>query len=75
MEDHNNEKRPPASRAAAITPAVPRAQIIITRTANPVRLPPRPAPRRQRRKNHSPSTASRSAAVPRSPSRLQRAMR
>ena len=31
--------------------------------------------RRQRRKNHSPSTASRSAAVPRSPSRLQRAMR
>ena len=74
MEDHNNEKRP-RQQAAAITPAVPRAQIIITRTANPVRLPPRPAPRRQRRKNHSPSTASRSAAVPRSPSRLQRAMR
>ena len=32
-------KNAPASRAAAITPAVPRAQIIITRTANPVRLP------------------------------------
>ncbi len=70
MEDHNNEICS-ASRAAAITPAVPRAQIIITRTANPVRLPPQPAPRRQRRKNHSPSTASRSAAVPRNPSRLE----
>jgi len=73
MEDHNNEKRP--RQQGRSNYAVPRAQIIITRTANPVRLPPRPAPRRQRRKNHSPSTASRSAAVPRSPSRLQRAMR
>ena len=74
MEDHNNEKRPRQQGRSNYT-AVPRAQIIITRTANPVRLPPRPAPRRQQRKNHSPSTASRSAAVPRSPSRLQRAMR
>ena len=74
MEDHNNEKRPRQQGRSNYTRRA-RAQIIITRTANPVRLPPRPAPRRQRRKNHSPSTASRSAAVPRSPSRLQRAMR
>ena len=75
MEDHNNEKRPRQQGRSNYTRRAPRAQIIITRTANPVRLPPQPAPRRQRRKNHSPSTASRSAAVPRSPSRLQRAMR
>ena len=76
MEDHNNEKRPRQQGRSNYTRRA-LAQIIITRTANPVRLPPQPAPRRQRRKNHSPSpsTASRSAAVPRSPSRLQRAMR
>ena len=71
MEDHNNEKRPRQQGRSNYTRRAPRA----TRTANSVRLPPQPAPRRQRRKNHSPSTASRSAAVPRSPSRLQRAMR
>ena len=74
MEDHNNEKRPRQQGRSNYTRRAPR-EIIITRTANPVRLPPRPAPRRQRQKNHSLSTASRSAAVPRSPSRLQRAMR
>ena len=70
MEDHNNEKRPRQQGRSNYTRRAPRAN-----NNNPVRLPPRPAPRRQRRKNHSPSTASRSAAVPRSPSRLQRAMR
>ena len=74
MEDHNNEKRP-ASRAAAITPAVPRAQIIITKTANPVRLPrgqrpagsggkPQPQHRKpQRRRALQPQQAAASNAV------------
>ena len=68
MEDHNNEKRPRQQGRSNYTRRAPRAN-----NNNQNRKPG--APRRQRRKNHSPSTASRSAAVPRSPSRLQRAMR
>lgn len=74
MEDHNNEKRPRQQGRSNYTRRAPRANNN-NQNRKPVRLPPRPAPCRQRRKNHSPSTASRSAAVPRSPSRLQRAMR
>lgn len=74
MEDHNNEKRPRQQGRSNYTRRAPRANNN-NQNRKPVRLPLRPAPRRQRRKNHSPSTASRSAAVPRSPSRLQRAMR
>lgn len=74
MEDHNNEKRPRQQGRSNYTRRAPRANNN-NQNRKPVRLSPRPAPRRQRRKNHSPSTASRSAAVPRSPSRLQRAMR
>ena len=75
MEDHNNEKRPRQQGRSNYTRRAPRAN-----NNNQNRKPGAPAPRgqrpaRQRRKNHSPSTASRSAAVPRSPSRLQRAMR
>ena len=70
MEDHNNEKRPRQQGRSNYTRRAPRAN-----NNNQNRKPGAPAPRRQRRKTHSPSTASRSAAVPRNPSRLQRAMR
>ena len=73
MEDHNNEKRPRQQGRSNYTRRAPRAN-----NNNQNRKPGAPAPAAsapQRRKNHSPSTASRSAAVPRSPSRLQRAMR
>ena len=74
MEDRNNEKRPRQQGRSNYTRRAPRAN-----NNNQNRKPGAPAPAasapQAAAENHSPSTASRSAAVPRSPSRLQRAMR
>ena len=74
MEDHNNEKRPRQQGRSNYTRRAPRAN-----NNNQNRKPGAPAPAasapQAAAEKPQPSTASRSAAVPRSPSRLQRAMR
>lgn len=69
MEDHNNEKRPRQQGRSNYTRRAPRAN-----NNNQNRKPGAPAPAASApqvaAEKPQPSTASRSAAVPRSPSRL-----
>ena len=72
MEDHNNEKRPRQQGRSNYTRRAPRAN-----NNNQNRKPGAPAPAASapQAAEEKPQPASRSAAVPRSPSRLQRAIR
>lgn len=70
MEDHNNEKRPRQQGRSNYTRRAPRANNNNQNRKLGAPAPAASAPQAAE-ENHSPSTASRSAAVPRSPSRLQ----